>query len=100
MRRSEDVDWLRETLCSKFPGSYIPPLEATRHIEPEDKTGIMRRVKQIISFLNSVVRFPHLAQNKFFYSFMVLADYKAFNVFKSKQGEVRLTADIGAIENL
>ena len=60
----------------------------------------MKRVKQIISFLNSIVNFPHLAQNKFFYSFMTLGDTKAFNAFKSKQTEVRLTADIGAIENL
>ena len=97
VRKSEDVDWLRETLCAKFPGSFIPPLETTRHIEPEDKTGIMRRVKQIIFFLNSVVNFPHLVQNKFFHFFISQADSKTFNGFKATQSGVRLTADIGAI---
>lgn len=34
VRKSEEVDWLRETLCAKFPGSYIPPLEPSRYVEP------------------------------------------------------------------
>lgn len=60
----------------------------------------MRRIKQIILFLNSVVNFENLVQNKYFYSFIAEKDIKSFMNFKSKQTAARTTIDISSIENL
>ena len=60
----------------------------------------MRRIKQVILFLNSVVNFKHLVQNKYFYEFIADKDPRSFNSFKSKQTAVRTAIDISSIENL
>ncbi len=60
----------------------------------------MRRIKQIVLFLNSLVNFDHLVQNPYFCLFIAEKDVKNFNNFKSKQTAVRTTMDISSIENL
>jgi hypothetical protein len=57
----------------------------------------MRRIKQIILFLNSIVNFEHLVQNIYFYNFISEKDTKIFNNFKSKQTATRITVDISSI---
>lgn len=57
----------------------------------------MRRVKQILSFLNSVVNFEHLVQNKYFQKFISEKDTKNFNAFKSKLNVIATTPDISSI---
>lgn len=44
----------------------------------------MRRVKQIICFLNSLINFEHLIQNKYFYTFIAEKDTNKFIAFKSR----------------
>ena len=60
----------------------------------------MRRIKQIISFLNSLVNFEHFVQNNYFYTFITEKDPKVFSAFRAKQTAVRTTVDISSIENL
>ncbi len=62
--------------------------------------GIMKRVKQIIMFLNSLVNYEHLVQNAFFYNFIAEKDPRVFATFKSRQPGTRINGDIGLIENL
>lgn len=57
----------------------------------------MKRIKQIILFLNSIVNFEHLVQNIYFYNFICERDTKIFNNFKSKQTATRTTVDISSI---
>jgi|688.fasta_scaffold792689_2 hypothetical protein len=57
----------------------------------------MKRIKQIILFLNSIVNFEHLVQNIYFYNFISERDTKIFNNFKSKQTATRTTVDISSI---
>lgn len=57
----------------------------------------MRRIKLIVSFLNSLVNFEHLVQNKYFYMFINEKDVKNFNSFKSTQTATRTAVDISSI---
>lgn len=57
----------------------------------------MRRVKQIILFLNSLVNFDHLVQNKYFQIFISEKDPKKFNDFKSRLIATKITPDISSI---
>jgi hypothetical protein len=57
-------------LLEKFPGCYVPPLEKIRSIEPEDKMGIAKRVKEMVLFLNSLTRFEDLVQSNYFFHFI------------------------------
>ncbi len=56
----------------------------------------MRRVKQMVLFLNSLTHFDYLIQNKYFHHFIADSD-KEFKTFKSQANIVKLTADIGSI---
>lgn len=59
----------------------------------------MKRIKQIILFLNSLMNYEHLVQNKYFYVFISEKDNKNFNAFKASESPSK-QMDIGAIENL
>lgn len=59
----------------------------------------MKRIKQIILFLNSLTNYEHLVQNRYFYVFIAEKDIKNFNSFKNYES-ISKQADIGGIENL
>ncbi len=66
-------------------------------MEPEDKVGIMKRIKQIIIFLNSIINFEHLVQNIYFYTFISEKDYKNFDVLKEKQSATKNSINLSSI---
>ena len=66
-------------------------------MEPEDKVGIMKRIKQIIIFLNSIINFEHLVQNIYFYTFRSEKDYKNFDMFKEKQPLTKNSINLSSI---
>ena len=53
----------------------------------------------MVLFLNSLTHFEYLVQNKYFHHFITDSD-KNFKNFKTQANVVKLTADIGSIENL
>jgi hypothetical protein len=66
-------------------------------VEPEDKVGIMKRIKQIIIFLNNIINFEHLVQNIYFYTFISEKDYKNFDVLKEKQPATKNSINLSSI---
>ncbi len=66
-------------------------------MEPEDKVGIMKRIKQIIIFLNNIISFEHLVQNIYFYTFISEKDYKNFDALKEKQSATKNSINLSSI---
>jgi hypothetical protein len=99
-RRSEDVDWLRKCLSEKYPGAYISPLGVTPSLSEENKEVAAERAKEVLVFLNSLLRDELLMNNKFSYTFMTEGSYELFKKFKGKYIEVKPITTIEELENM
>mgnify|MGYP000754823418 CR=1 FL=1 len=58
VRKSEDVDWLRNVLMVDYPGYFLPHLPEDRELNEDDKKGIASRIGDIESFLNKIMGCP------------------------------------------
>ena len=60
----------------------------------------MKHVKQAIFFLNNLLGYDYLVQNKYFHAFLTETDHAKFTNFKTKEDAVKMPSDIGSIETV
>ena len=63
LRRYSDFDVLRESLCERFPGLYIPPIPPKKAVGNKSQVFIDERCFLLNMFLKQLSRCPYLVES-------------------------------------
>ncbi|CAD8135627.1 unnamed protein product [Paramecium pentaurelia] len=70
--------WLREVLNKVYPGQYIPPLPKKAILKNEQELSLLKRMKFLEKFLQTLLQYELIRHDKWFYAFLSIKDDKDF----------------------
>jgi len=69
-RRYSDFAVLRESLCDRFPGLYVPPIPSKKAIGNKEQVFVDERCFLLNMFIKQISRCPYLVESQEFLIFV------------------------------
>lgn len=99
-RRYSDFDWLRSTLISYFPSSWIPPIPLKNFSERFESEFIDKRMRYLQQFIDSVMANPTFCASCYFHDFISIKLESDFTNAKKAYAKEKLPVKLNEMKSL
>lgn len=99
-RRYSDFEWLRSTLISYFPSSWVPPIPLKNFSERFESEFIDKRMRYLQQFIDSVMANPVFCASCYFHDFISIKQEGDFTNAKKAYAKEKIPSKLSEMKSL